>query len=124
MTPLSLKRLKAQLLLYPADSGTGFVGSFDSPLQPAQLLSRRGEPWLPEAVKARCAAVMLAALGRGDACRNVASLYCEFFGGLVSGASDRRIRRMLEKADDALAALEKETAGGSAGAATWPDEEQ
>jgi len=124
MTPLALKKLKAQLLLYPADSGTGFAGSFDSPLAPAQLLDFREEPWLPDAVKRRCTAVMLAALGRGDECREVASLYCEFFKGLVSRASDRQLRRLLKKADDSLAALEKETGGEPAGATTWPDEER
>jgi len=124
VTALALRRLKAQLLLYPPDSGTGFVGSFDRPLEPAQLLDRRGEPWLPDAAERRCSALMMAALGRGDECGKVASLYCGFFRGLVSNASDRQLRKMLKEADDALSALEKKAGGESAGGATWLEEKR
>ena len=114
-TALAVEMLKAQLLLYPSDFATALGGGLDAPSNVAQLVEYRKAPWLSDVANVRCAAIRMAAVGRGDECDKVASLYCAFLEGLIAGKSDRKLRQMIERASAALTELEKSagTAGGN-----------
>jgi hypothetical protein len=122
VTPMAVRTLKAQLLLYPSDFATALGVGVGAPTDIGQLLKHRKAPWLPDVAGARCAAIRMAAVGRGNDCEKVASLYCSFLEGLVDGKSERTLRGLLKSAADAMQKLENEvdTTGEDE---TWPERE-
>jgi hypothetical protein len=105
-TRLAVEGFKAQLLLYPADSGIGSEREFRGPLRLADLLGHRRSSWLGDVVGSRIAALRLASAGRGPALARVAELYVAYLSGLAGREGAETLRDRLRAADAALAELE------------------
>lgn len=103
------------------------------PLALADLVARRREPWARTVAERRTMRVQLAAVGQAPEVQLVAEYYAAFFdalsgrargssrGLLGRGPSESRLRELLQRADDALAALESGLRARADYLASWSD---
>ncbi|MCX7590286.1 MAG: hypothetical protein N2255_01520, partial [Kiritimatiellae bacterium] len=103
-----LERVRAELLLYPGRSGIPLDGEPYRRIGLPVLVGRRTEAWVEAFARGRVIALRLAAAGRGKAVEQVAELYCHFFEGLAAGESERKLLKLLDRAEKAFRSLESQ----------------
>jgi NAD-dependent oxidoreductase involved in siderophore biosynthesis len=73
------------------------------PVAWSSLIAMRKEPWMAGFCDRKASSLRVAAVGRGPDAMRVADAYCAVLAALRDGASDRRLRRLLEAASEAEA---------------------
>jgi hypothetical protein len=104
-----LEALRSWLLIRAGDSDMPLGGGPNCALTFADLVGRRGEPWIAPFARNRAARLRLLAVGRNAAFREVAEAYACFLDAAAAGRRRATQERLLKEADRRLQALE----GGS-----------
>lgn len=128
--PGTLRRFRAQLLLYPweYDSSMGQKWLAGLPLE--SLAGLRLEPWVVDAARRKARALNAQSVGRDAAFQAVAADYARAMEMLAAGEGTSRVRKVLAEAEAARLVLEARAAAGEtlrevapAAAASRRDEE-
>ncbi|MBM4149411.1 MAG: hypothetical protein FJ224_10250 [Lentisphaerae bacterium] len=108
---LALETLKAQLLLYPGDSGNRLALGFSVPVRASQLIDFKDNTLAREAASGAAVAVRIAAVGRGADCVGAADLYAEYFAAVAKRRARWIQRRLLARAEAAMSDLDRRISG-------------
>ncbi len=71
----------------------------------SHLIDLKKEKWVTEVGSQKVSALQLLSLGKAKGFTEVTTLYCDFLNAVVQGKSSWRLKRMLKKADEALAVM-------------------
>ncbi|MGI6496115.1 MAG: hypothetical protein ACOX5G_08510 [Kiritimatiellia bacterium] len=91
-SPNAIRRFRSVLLTYPSDNGV-YLPGFDG-IPPERLLAFAGEPWALEAARRRIRTLHMAALGRDERLRKLASLFIGALESFTRGDLDEARSRL------------------------------
>ncbi|MFC1496966.1 hypothetical protein ACFLS1_00645 [Verrucomicrobiota bacterium] len=103
VTQQMVDQFKAQLLLYPGDSGIdlSLSDSFKC-VRFRDLIDLREAEWIPVFTQSKILSLQFCSIGRGKEFESVVKSYCEFLEALGKRKSKSTLQRLLDKADKAL----------------------
>ena len=102
-TPSLVARTRVRMQIFPGRDGVPADWA-DAPQPLERLLEPDSAPWAPAVARELRAWILRQAAGRGDAYREAARLYAEFFSDVLAGG--RRLRGASDRLSDARAALD------------------
>lgn len=97
--------LEAELLIYRSAYGKFLAADINRSLSFSDLIELKDEDWVSTECRTKISNIQLLGFGKAKEFREVTELYCEFLSALYQGKSSWRLKRMLRKADEALALL-------------------
>jgi len=107
-TPSLVARTRVQMQVFPGRDGVPADWA-DAPQPLERLLEPDSAPWASAVARALRARILRQAAGRGDAYREAARQYADFFSDVIAGG--RRLRGAADRLSDARAALEASATG-------------
>ncbi len=108
-----LQLLDAALLLSAGASGIPLENMPAGKLRPRDVIAYRGAPWVPAFTARKTAELQVLAVARGPELAEVVNHYCRFLAALKKEAEEQELRRMLDVAEAAHAALRLQVADGT-----------
>lgn len=102
-TPSLVARTRVRMQIFPGRDGVPADWA-DAPQPLERLLEPDSAPWAPAVARELRAWILRQAAGRGDAYREAARLYADFFSDVLAGG--RRLRGASDRLSDARAALD------------------
>ena len=107
---LAVDQLRAQVLLYPGDSGIPLTANLDRPIRFVDLVGIRDAEWVPTAAASKIASLRIIAVGRSRAFARVVELYCRFLSELQGRRRPKQLRELLRAAEEALCGMDETAA--------------
>lgn len=102
ITPQVVEKLKVMLVITPEQCSMAGGPVISTALEFRELISGRKESWLGACARQKIIQLKLMFVGRGEDVNQVIDLYCDFLTALEKRKSKKKLRKLLNIADEAM----------------------
>ena len=108
VTPAKVEKLKSMLVVTSEEcyKAGGPIAEVDFPF--SELVSRRKKIWVSASARQKIISLKLSFVGNGGDMNTVIDLYCQFLTALEQRKSEKKLIKLLDKADEAMVLFSEE----------------